>query len=73
MAEEGAMTGGRYGLVLGHGQKGGKTFCGETRIEALIDQEEVEKMGMLQDAISLEQLRCSHWCILLYLCVILRI
>jgi len=33
--------------LLGHGQKGRKTFGGETRIEALIDQGEVEKMGVL--------------------------
>jgi len=42
--------------VLGQGQKGRKTFGGETRVEALIDQEEVEKMGVLQDAIGQEQL-----------------
>ena len=43
--------------VLGYGRKGRKTFGGETRIEALIDQEEVgKKMGMSQDTINLGQL-----------------
>jgi len=53
-----------YFYMLGQGQKGRKTFGGETRVEALIDQEEVEKMGVLQDAIGLEQLQYSHRCIL---------
>ena len=50
--------------IPGQGQKGRKTFGGETREEALIDQEEVEKMGVLQDAIGLEQLQYSNHCIL---------
>jgi len=33
------------------------TFGGETRIEELVDQEEVEKMEVL------EMLQCSHHCI----------
>jgi len=34
------------GRAIGYGRKGRKTFSGETRIDALIDQEEVEKMGV---------------------------
>ena len=45
--------------VLGYGRKGRKTLGGETRIEALIDQEGVEKLGVSQDAINLGQLHCG--------------
>jgi len=43
-------------LVLGYGREGRKTFGGGTGIRVLIDQGEVEKMGVSQDLINLGQL-----------------
>ena len=48
---------GKTFYLLGQGQKGRKTFV-------LIDQGEVEKMGVLWDTINPEMLHCRHPCIL---------
>lgn len=45
------------------GPKGQTTFDSKTKI-VLIDQGEVEKMGVLWNAINLDQLQCSHRCII---------